>query len=288
MSAATAGEQWAADALTDLRRDGFAPAAVGRFLTRSVQRARESRLARPDLARQSLRWQAIGTLLLLAVRERAVAGGRPQPTRAELVTWLVLVGRMLDWHLGMLESDAGVPRERLDTADALMLGRAAIAPFIAAAPPDADTFMALIGAGALSDLLDGRLARRRGPTRLGRDFDSLADSAFRIAAISGARRAGWIGPTVTRLHLARQSWLGLGAAWQWFGHSTRPAVPEATVRWHVPLLLGGLAVAPCHRRTGELLIATGLLWATAAPLLPGSTDPAGLPSSSGTLAAWSC
>ena len=45
-----------------------------------------------------------------------------------------------------------------------------------------------------SDGLDGALARRSGPTRLGRDLEGLADAAFAAAALRGAVRHGWLGP----------------------------------------------------------------------------------------------
>ncbi len=107
----------------------------------------------------------------------------------------------------------------------------------------------LVLAGA-SDLLDGHLARRTGPTRFGRDFDSLADLAFRAAAIRGTARAGWLHPAAVGVLLARQTLLASGAAWRWFVHSQRPPVAATGLaRWHTPPLLTGLALAARGRRT---------------------------------------
>lgn len=49
------------------------------------------------------------------------------------VAWWVLTCAMLDWHLGMLETDGGTPRE-LGAADALTLTGAWLAP-LAGRPP---------------------------------------------------------------------------------------------------------------------------------------------------------
>ena len=49
----------------------------------------------------------------------------------------------------------------------------------------------MTAAGAISDVLDGVLARRSGPTRAGRDLEGLVDACFGAAALRGAlRRTG--------------------------------------------------------------------------------------------------
>ena len=260
---ATDGERWAADALTTLRDGRFTPTAISRFLTASLQRANGTRTQRPALVRQARRWIIAGTLGTLAARETATRHGKPVPTRGTLIAWLTAVALMLDWHLGMVEGNAGEPREQLSAADALTLTRAAIAPFARAAPPDADLYLLLLAVAGITDLLDGPLARSQGGgTRFGRDFDSLADSAFRMAAIHGARRQGWIGDSAHHALAVRQTLLGTHAVLNWFARSHRPATDTSPiVRWHVPLLLAGLgAGARGHgRAAGGLLHAAALV-----------------------------
>lgn len=237
------GERWAADALTALRRRGFSPAATVGFLRDSLRRAGETRGQHPELASQARLWAGVGTTGALALREAAACAGRPVPGRESLLGWLVALALMLDWHLGMVEGIDGSTRERLSPADALTLSRATAAPFLAAAPPDRSWFVLLLGCAGTTDLLDGCLARRgNGPTRLGRDFDSLADAAFRIAASRGARRAGWIDAGAERALVARQMVFLAVALWHWFGRSERPPkYHRMAMRLHVPLLLAGLA-----------------------------------------------
>jgi phosphatidylglycerophosphate synthase len=124
---------------------------------------------------------------------------------------------MLDWHLGMVEGIDGQPREKLSLADALTLSRAAAAPFAASAPPDTPLYLTLLAFAGVTDLMDGRLARHRGPTRFGRDFDTLADLAFRQAALRGARRAGWVSPGPVRVLAARQTFAPGDLSWDGSG-----------------------------------------------------------------------
>lgn len=237
------GERWALDALTSLRRRRFAPTATVAFLRDSLRRAGETSGRRPGLAAQARLWTGIGVAGSLAVREAAACSRRPVPDRGPLLGWLVAVALMLDWHLGMVEGLDGLPTERLSAADALTLSRAVAAPFVAAAPPDRAWFLLLLACAGVTDLLDGWLARiGPGPTRFGRDLDSLADAAFRIAASRGARRVGWIDGGAERTLVARQLLFLAAALWHWFGRSERPPAHNRTAaRLHVPLLLAGLA-----------------------------------------------
>ncbi|MBA2505519.1 MAG: hypothetical protein H0V29_06180, partial [Thermoleophilaceae bacterium] len=145
----TEGERWARDRLAELERAGFAPRAIADFLMASQRRANETRRERPDLARQARRWTAVGAA--------AYAFTSP-PRKPALAAWAA-VALMLDWHLGMVETEDGEPRP-LGPADAATLARAWFIPFAARAPTPA-----LIAAAAATDVLDGRLARASAPTR---------------------------------------------------------------------------------------------------------------------------
>jgi phosphatidylglycerophosphate synthase len=103
----------------------------------------------------------------------------------------------VDWHLGMVETADG--RERgLVAADALTLARLWAVPIVRRHPEPW-----LVSAGMATDLLDGLLARRAGPTRLGRDFDSTADTLFLDAALRGACERHGLDPRLLELERAR-------------------------------------------------------------------------------------
>src|SRR5215218_990581 len=165
----TEGERWTREALHRLRSGGYRQRDRVSFLAESLQRAAETRRARPGLASQSRRWGTAGAAACLARR-------RSRSSLAGLAWW-ALVWKMVDWHLGMVEGPQGERRERLSAADALTLARFWLAP-LAARPSTRSSLAAVVAAGAISDVADGRLAARRGPTRLGRDLDSAADSPF--------------------------------------------------------------------------------------------------------------
>ncbi|MBW3609403.1 MAG: hypothetical protein KY463_13855, partial [Actinobacteria bacterium] len=176
----TSGELWAREQLVLLRAARFGPRAVARLLFESQRRCNEQRAARPQTARRTRTWIAFGTAGWGAL---AVAGREPfrRRTKAFAGSW-ALTWLMLDWHIGMLESEDGEPRN-LAAADACTLARVWLAP--AAADTPRPWICALAFA---TDGLDGHLARASVPTRLGRDLEGLADAAFAVAALRGARR----------------------------------------------------------------------------------------------------
>ena len=104
-----------------------------------------------------------------------------------------------------LETEDGTPRN-LGPADACTLLRVWLVPAAAGAPRPWICALALA-----SDGLDGVLARRAGPTRMGRDLEGLADAAFAVAALRGAVRHGWLGRGTAAAEGARIA-LGIGYA----------------------------------------------------------------------------
>jgi phosphatidylglycerophosphate synthase len=250
----TDGERWARDALLALRDAGFRRAAWWRFLAASFARASQTRRARPALARQARAWSA--TALLAGHAARRLAHGRSLPTPST-ATWTAswLAGAaMLDWHLGMLEGPAGEPHERLRPADALTMTRGWLAPFIAVSR-DAGAFSVLVAAAGASDLLDGWLARRAGPTRLGRELDTIADVAVKLAAARAARRAGWLSPTTGRL-LSGCQVAGVATAATAYFRTGQPPGDQAgrPARWIAPFLIGALALAPQAPRAADRIV----------------------------------
>ena len=234
----TEGERWAREELERLR---FTPGGVARFLAASWRRSARIRRERPELARRAWSWMAVGGVLYVAVPVRL----RPA------LAWWAACAVMLDWHLGMFETEDGRPRN-LGLADALTLGRAWLVPVALDAP---GPLVCL--AAAATDALDGPAARRAGPTRAGRDLEGLVDACFAAAALRGARRRGWLGRAPVAGELAR---VGAGVAYAagvWFGRAAPP--PEALLhaaRWTTALRVAGLATAGTGRRrlAGALLL----------------------------------
>jgi phosphatidylglycerophosphate synthase len=180
----TDGERWSRELLDRLRAERFAAAAWRRFLGDAFLRARVIRARRPELVRQSRRWGLAGLAAALPFGVRSA------------VSW-VLWWAMVDWHLGMAETVEGAPQP-LGAADAVTLGRLWAAPVVRLHPSPW-----LVGAGMASDLADGLLARRAGPTRLGRDLDSTADTLFLDGALRGAIERRGLDPRLLAVERAR-------------------------------------------------------------------------------------
>ncbi|MGH2744354.1 MAG: CDP-alcohol phosphatidyltransferase family protein, partial [Thermoleophilaceae bacterium] len=199
------------------------------------------------------RWEAAGALAWLAL---AAAGAEPfrRCERAGLLGWSAS-SLMLDWHLGMVETEDGRPRA-LGPADALTLARAWLAPAAAREPSTV-----LLAAGFLTDVLDGPIARARAPTRLGRDLEGLADAYFGIAAAAGLLRARRLPRAVAALELGRVTVGLVGAMAVWFGRAAPPSGAALRAgRALTPVRAAGLLAASAERRRlGTALSAAGAL-----------------------------
>lgn len=249
----TAGEGWARHELERLRAGRFSSPAIAAFLAASHRRARDVRRARPELARQAHAWTAGG-----AAAWAGLAAAGVEPFRRRLaggLAWWTFIGLMLDWHLGMLETDTGQPR-RLGAADALTLTRVWLVPVIAD-----DLRPAPLLAAAATDMLDGVAARATAPTRAGRHFDAMVDSAIVAAALASASRQGQLRPAVITLELAR---LTAGAGYVTFSYLAKTKAPDPAlaraVRRSTPLRLAGLISAALgHPRAANALLALSSL-----------------------------
>jgi len=237
----TEGEVWAREALDSLRAEGVGPAAIARFLVASQRRADRNRVARPELAEQARHWTAFGAAAWLLV-------GRS----ARGLAWWGFTALMLDWHLGMVETESGSPR-RLGPADACTLARSWLVPLAAerASP-------LVLAAGFASDVADGRLARTSAPTRAGRDLEGAVDVAFAAASLRGAVRAGGLSRVVAALEGARLGAGVVATTASYFGHSRRPEPRGA--RATAPVRAAGLLAAGLgRRRWANVLVAAGAL-----------------------------
>lgn len=247
----TDGERWARQELAALRSAGYVPAAWRRFLAASLRRARERRDERPELARQARAWIAIGAA---AWAGAAAAGAQPfrRRTRSGL-GWWALTGLMLDWHLGMVETTGGGPRA-LGPADACTLLRAWLTP-AAADDPSAP----ICAVAAITDVLDGALARAGEPTRIGRDLEGLVDTAFALAALRGATGRGRLGGPVAAVEAARLSAGTLYASAAYFRTAEPPDTRlTGSARMASPVRAAGLIAAGLGRRraAGALVAAS--------------------------------
>lgn len=249
----TEGERWAREALSRLRDEGLGPAAFARFLVVSQRRANERRAQRPRLAAQARVWSAGGALAWL-IAAAADAG----PCRRRLrpgLAWWGLTALMLDWHLGMFETEAGEPRP-LGPADACTLARCWLVPLAAERPGPF-----VLAAGFASDGLDGVLARATAPTRAGRDLEGAVDAAFAAAALRGAVRGGNLSRRAAALEATRLA-TGFGVTCAtYFGRARAPdRMVARAARASTPVRAAGLLAAGLgRRRTADALVTAGAL-----------------------------
>src|SRR3954469_17418567 len=239
----TDGERWSRELLDRLRDERFTPGAWRRFLADALAQARLTRAHRPELVRKSRAWGAAGLAAAIPFGARAAA---------EWALWWAMV----DWHLGMAESADGRARE-LGAADALTLARLWAAPVVRRHPEPW-----LVAAGMASDRADGALARRAGPTRLGRDLDSTADTVFLDSALRGAVERHGLDARLLDLERARLLLGTVVTIASYFGSST-PA-PQQQNRGLAAVLAGcgALLAASGRTRAAERVIGTAIGYRT--------------------------
>ena len=168
------------------------------------------------------------------------------------LAWWGLVCLMLDWHLGMVESEEGEPRP-LGPADACTLTRAWLVPLAAHRPGPL-----VCGVGFASDALDGALARAGVPTRAGRDLEGLVDAAFALAALRGAVRNGWLGPLPAGAEAGRLL-AGFGIAGVAYFRPAGPGPGAARGSKAASFVRAGglLAAGLGRRRAADVLVSAG-------------------------------
>ena len=144
---------------------------------------------------------------------------------------------------------------RADLLTALRLPLAAVFPFV----PQPGWQLAVVGAAAASDFLDGMVARRLGSSRAGAVLDPIADKLFMAVAFITVARSGLLYPLEIVAVLGRDIVAALGyvGAWLW----RRPTV--------LPARAGGKLVTALQLVTlGALIVRSPyvrpIAWATAA------------------------
>ncbi len=213
---------------------------------------------RPVLARQAWTWMAAGGAAWLVL-----AGAGAQPFRRRWrggLAWWAATAVMLDWHLGMVETPEGRPCG-LGPADAVTLLRAWLVPVAFDDPTPT-----VCAVAAVSDVLDGRLARRSRSTRIGRDLEGLVDACFAAAALHAAMRRKLIARAVVAAELGR---LAAGAGYALYVYFGRIRAPDPRVtragRVTTPVRAAGLVAAGLGcRRVADLLLGAGAGWSVLA------------------------
>ena len=142
-----------------------------------------------------------------------------------------------------------------DAVTALRLPLAVAFPFIESHA----WHLAIVATAAVSDFVDGRLARRIGPSRAGVVLDPVADKLFMLAAFLTVARHGLLTWWEILLVLSRDIVAGFGTLGVWL--LGRPVA--------LPARAGGKAVTVCQLLTLVAYIAESplvrpLAWATAA------------------------
>jgi len=248
----TEGELWTREVVGELRASGYRPGAWKWFIARSLARARFARRERRRAHRETLALAALGlaawlALALLGRLWLALVGA----------TWWALIVLMLDWHLGMLEDEAGRPLARLGVPNLLSLLRAALVPALPVLAPTL-LLVALLVSG-VADVVDGAVARAFGrETRLGAWLDGGVDGFVLGAAALGAGFDGLLPWWAVALVLARHAlqWAVVAAVWL--------TIAERRERWRTvsgklpgAVLFAGLVLA-CLRVPGaSALVAAG-------------------------------
>jgi len=249
----TAGEAWTREVLRELRARRYTPHAWVSFLRASFTHARASRAEHAREHRQTLLVGAVGI-----VAWSAVFAFQPWLAAAGMLWWLLVIA-MVDWHLGMIEDDAGRPLGKLGTPNLLSIARAAVIPALVVAPPG--VFAALLIAAGVTDVIDGPLARARAEeTRLGVWLDGGVDaivlSAATIGAASHALLPWWAAALVLGRHTLQ--WVVVTLA-----YFIRAAAPprSGVVSGKVPglTLFAGLALAALQLPGATVLVTLGAL-----------------------------
>jgi len=142
-----------------------------------------------------------------------------------------------------------------DLLTALRVPLAALFPFVT----HPGWQLAIVGAAAASDYLDGLLARRFGGSRAGAVLDPVADKLFMLSAFLTVARRGLLAPLEIAGVLLRDLVAALGFLGTWM--LRRPIA--------LPARAGGKAVTVCQLLTLTAFIAESALvrplaWATAA------------------------
>lgn len=204
--------------LHDLRRDRFRPAALWRYARRVAGRVREDLVANPSAVRSV--WSvALGFIAaaFIVAAITALTYDRQFANSFFLHTsvWILPTFLLVTLHLGMLRDRRGHRLSALNVPTVLTLLRIALLPGIVLSLVERNFAfgVGLYVVAALSDVLDGWLARRWGQiTRLGTVLDPIVDIIFNLSVFAGLHAAGLLPLWVLLLATVRYGVLLVGGA----------------------------------------------------------------------------
>ena len=227
--------------VADVRAGGYGPRAWRTLLARSWARSVDDIRASPARARSALRWSGVGAVigagilvLTLAVQDSGVAirtAGLWLPWYAGTVFFVLT-------HLGMVDDAAGGLRAELLIPNGLSFLRLGLAPLVLwpfsivpVHPSTAPVFALTLVLLALTDAVDGWIARRRGvETRMGRMLDPLADVAFLAFLAAGLFAAGVLPASLLALLVLRYPGALVGVVVLYFLRGPAPLRPTVIGR----------------------------------------------------------
>ena len=205
--------------LQDLRRDRFAPRAIGRYMRRAFARARESMIANPGAAR-SIWSLGLVFFALCFMGSAAIALWDERRLALDFFLWTTLamlpLFAVVTLHLDLLRDREGFRLSAVNLPTAITLLRFCFAPGIALFLSQGHFALALgvYLAAELSDVADGWLARRmKQITRLGTVLDPIVDILFNIIVFSGLFLGRVIPSWVLGVALLRYAIFLLGGAY---------------------------------------------------------------------------
>ena len=187
----------------ELARDHYSLRAWQTFMSRSWVRSLEDLRKSPARAQSSWLWVIVVAAMGASIILLTLWLQTPEQALTALALWLPWYAGaafFLLTHLGMVEDSHGLPHQSLLLPNVLSFARLALAPLILwpclqmpLHPATGPVFALFLAALALSDLLDGWVARRLNLcTRLGGMLDVLADMALLTFLTIGLYLAGAI------------------------------------------------------------------------------------------------
>lgn len=219
-----------------LAQDRYSVAAWQRFLSRAWLRSVDDIRAVPARTRSFLLWAIVGGSMGMAIVFLALIYHDLEEALVAAALWLPWYGLAVLFgltHLGMVDDAAGRPYDRFLLPNAFSFLRLGLAPLVLwpclsapVHPVTGHIFLLFLALLALSDVLDGWLARRQNAaTRMGGMLDSLADSAFLTFLAVGLYVAGALPAALFALVVLRYCGLPVVVLLLYFTRGPAPLQP---------------------------------------------------------------
>jgi len=215
--------------IDDVARDHYSLRAWRTLLSRSWTRSLDDIRISPARMRSVYWWVAIAGAVGAAIILIALRLQSPDRALTALALWLPwYVGAVffLITHIGMVDDENGVPRKSLLLPNGLSFSRLSLAPLVIWPCLQIPVVPAAGPVFALSDLLDGWVARRQKLcTRMGRMLDILADLAILTFLAIGLYLAGAIQGPLLLLLIVRYPLLLIAVLIMYFVRGPAPLRP---------------------------------------------------------------